>query len=108
MTEDRTHDLGRGFPTVFDARIQATIVSTGEEMERCALPVALAPKRAAESQQMSELGEAMKALAAMAAATQTELVEMRRGRGSDTICYNCGESGHHAVACKEPKREARK
>jgi hypothetical protein len=50
----------------------------------------------------------MKALVSMAAATQAELVEMRRGRGSDAICYNCGESGHHAVACKEPKREARK
>jgi hypothetical protein len=104
----RKHYMGRGFPTVFDAQIQATILSAGEETERCALPAALAPKRVAESQQMSELGEAMKALAAMAAATQTELVEMRRGRANETICYNCGGAGHHAYACKEPKREARK
>ncbi len=104
----RKHYMGRGFPVVFDAQIQATILSAGEETERCALPAALAPKRVAESQQMSELGEAMKALAAMAAATQTELVEMRRGRANETICYNCGESGHHAHACKEPKREPRK
>jgi hypothetical protein len=102
----RKHYMGRGFPVVFDAQIQATIVSAGEDAERS--PVALVPKRPAESQQMSELGEAMKALVSMAAATQAELVEMRRGRGSDAICYNCGESGHHAVACKEPKREARK
>jgi hypothetical protein len=107
VTAYRKHYMGRGFPSIFDAQIQAAITSAGEETEW--LPAAPAARaRATETQQMSELSDAVKALTAMAAVTQSELADVRRGRGTETICYNCGEAGHHAMACKEPKRDGRK
>jgi hypothetical protein len=109
----RKHYMGRGFPVVFDAQIQAAITSRGEGSEpagAASSSVSASAGRARGAEvQMAELSAAVQGLTAQFATTQAELAELRRARpGMDQrTCYNCNELGHHANQCPLPHRERR-